>query len=375
MKILLAGGGTGGHFYPLIAISEELNRISEEEHIVNFKLYYMADSPYDAKLLEEQFITYIPITAGKLRVYFSLQNFIDIFKTAIGTVDALFKVFKIFPDVVVSKGGYAAFPVLLAARVLGIPVLIHESDTVPGRVNLWAGKFAKKIALSYPEAAKFFKPEKISITGQPIRRTLAYPAKEGAKEYFELDPNIYTVGVIGGSSGAKVINDCIMQVLPDLLEKYQVIHQSGPKHFEEVKTDVSVVLGDSTKRGRYKLFGSLNDLQMKMFGGACDIIITRAGSQLFEIAAWGKPAVVIPYLIAHGDHQRKNAYHYARTGAAVVIEEKNLTPSILMHQVNFILESRERYDAMSAHAKRFYNPDAAKIIATEAIKMGLEHEK
>jgi UDP-N-acetylglucosamine--N-acetylmuramyl-(pentapeptide) pyrophosphoryl-undecaprenol N-acetylglucosamine transferase len=377
MKILLAGGGTGGHFYPLIAVAEELNRIQEEEHLINFRLYYMSNSPYNKQLLDEQFITYIPITAGKLRVYFSLQNFVDLFKTAFGIVGAIFKVFSLYPDVVISKGGFAAFPTLVAARFLRIPVIIHESDTIPGRVNKWAGKFAQRVALSYPEAAEYFKAEKVSLTGQPVRKTVAHSAKEGAKEFFELDPNIPTIGIMGGSLGAKVINNIITELAPNLIEKYQVIHQTGPKGYEEAKTDLGVILGQNIKRSRYKMFPYLNDLQTKMFGGACDIVISRAGSTIFEIAAWGKPSVIIPGRaeVYHADHQRKNAYHYARTGAASVIEEKNMTPSILMNQIELILDHKDRYGAMAAHAKHFYNPDAARLIATEAVTIALSHER
>lgn len=375
MKILLAGGGTGGHFYPLIAVAEELNRIQEEEHFVNFKLYYMSDSPYNKQLLDEQFITYIPITAGKLRVYFSFQNFIDIFKTAFGVVGAFFKVFNLYPDVVISKGGYASFPTLLAARLLFIPVIIHESDTVPGRVNKWAGKFARRIALSFPEAAEHFDKTKISVTGQPVRRTIAFTASEGAKEFFEADPGIPTIGILGGSQGARAINDCITTLLPTLIEKYQIIHQTGESQFQEVKTDAGVILGQNIKRSHYKPFPYLNDLQTKMFGGACDLIISRAGSTIFELAAWGKPSILIPYALAHGDHQRKNAYHYARTGAAIVIEEKNLTSSILFNQIELILDHKDRYEAMAGHAKQFYKGDAARIIAAEAVTIALEHER
>lgn len=377
MKILLAGGGTGGHFYPLIAVAEELNRIQEEEHLINFKLYYMSNAPYNKQLLDEQFITYVPIMAGKLRVYFSLQNFVDIFKTAFGIIGAIFKVFSLYPDVVISKGGFAAFPTLVAARLLRIPVIIHESDTVPGRVNKWAGKFAERVALSYPEAAQYFNAEKVSLTGQPVRKTVAYSAKEGAKEFFELDPTVPTIGIMGGSLGAKVINNVITELAPELVEKYQVIHQTGPKGYDEAKTDLGVILGQNTKRSRYKMFPYLNDLQTKMFGGACDLVISRAGSTIFEIAAWGKPSIIIPGRaeVYHADHQRKNAYHYARTGAASVIEEKNFTPSILMNQIELILDHKDRYDAMAEHAKHFYNPDAARLIATEAIKIALEHER
>lgn len=377
MKILLIGGGTGGHFYPLIAIAEELNRLSDEERLIHMKLYYMSDTPYNSRELEQQFIKYIPITAGKLRVYFSFQNFIDIFKTAYGVVDALFKVFNLYPDVIISKGGYAAFPVLVAAKLFRIPVIVHESDTVPGRVNKWSGTFARKVALSYPEAASFFDDAKVSVTGQPVRKTIAFAATEGAKKFFDLDANIPTVGIIGGSSGAKVINDTITAILPQLLEHYQVIHQTGVKTFEETKTDAGVIMGNSVRRMRYKVFPYLNDLQTKMFGGASDIIISRAGSSLFEIAAWGKPSIIIPIpqSNSHGDHQRKNAYHMARTGACVVIEQSNLTGSVLVNEIRLILDYPERYNVMAKHAKSLYKPDAARMIAAAAIEIALEHAR
>jgi UDP-N-acetylglucosamine--N-acetylmuramyl-(pentapeptide) pyrophosphoryl-undecaprenol N-acetylglucosamine transferase len=377
MKILLTGGGTGGHFYPLIAIAEELNRIADEEKIVGMKLYYMSNAPYDRSALEQQFITFIPITAGKLRIYFSLQNFIDIFKTGFGIIGALWKVFKLYPDVVVSKGGYPSFPVLVAARLLRIPVIIHESDTAPGRVNKWAGKFARRIALSYPEAATYFDAKKIALTGQPVRRSVANVAKEGAKAFFELDPAVPTIGVIGGSLGAKVLNDTLVQLLPDLVQHYQIIHQTGERNYEEVTTDARIVLGDDIRRTRYKPYAFLNDVQTKMFGGACDVIISRAGSMLFEIAAWGKPSIIIPGTgaVFQDDHQRKNAYHYARTGACVVVEEGNLTSSVLKNEIDLILQHEDRYKAMQEHALAFYKPEAARLIASEAVAIALEHEK
>ena len=375
MKIVLAGGGTGGHFYPLIAIAEELNRITEQEHLINVKLYYMGDTPHNPELLREQFITYIPVTAGKLRVYFSLKNVVDIFKTAFGVLRAIGTLYRLYPDVVIGKGGYASFPTLFAARFLRIPVIIHESDTVPGRVNVWAGKFAKRIALSFPEAGEFFDEKRVSVTSQPVRKTVAYSAKEGAKEFFELDASIPTIGVFGGSQGAKGINDCITELLPQLIEKYQIIHQTGVQNFDDIKTDVGVILGQNVKRSRYKPFPYLNDLQTKMFGGACDIVIARAGSSIFEIAAWGKPSILIPYPLAHGDHQKKNAYHFARAGAAIVIQEENLTASILLNEIELILDHKDRYDAMATRAKALYNPDAARLIAREAIALALEHER
>jgi UDP-N-acetylglucosamine--N-acetylmuramyl-(pentapeptide) pyrophosphoryl-undecaprenol N-acetylglucosamine transferase len=375
MKILLTGGGTGGHFYPLIAIAEELNRIADEEKIIKFKLYYAADTPYDQEALNREFIKFVPITAGKMRVYFSFRNFLDFFKMGFGVVRGLFTVFKLYPDVVVSKGGYASFPVLFAAKLLRIPVIIHESDTVPGRVNIWSGKFARKVALSFSEAASYFDAARVSVTGQPVRKSIVQAAKEGAYQFFELDPSVPTIGIFAGSQGAKVINDALLQVLPELIKKYQILHQTGDKNFEEVKSDVHVILGDDVRRTRYKPFPFLNDLQTKMFGAASTIIVGRSGSSLFEISAWGKPSILIPYALAHGDHQRKNAYHYARTGGCIVVEEVNLTPSVLLNEINNIVDNQDKYDAMSRHAKAFYKDDAAREIAIETIKIALEHYK
>ncbi len=156
MKILLTGGGTGGHFYPLIAVAEEINKIIDDEKIANVQLYYFSDAPYDREALFENRIHFTEIPAGKMRIYFSIKNFTDLFKTAYGALLGFWNVFKLFPDVVFAKGAYASFPTLFAAHILRIPVIIHESDSAPGRVTAWAGKFAKFVALSYSESVEFF---------------------------------------------------------------------------------------------------------------------------------------------------------------------------------------------------------------------------
>ncbi|MFZ1019773.1 MAG: glycosyltransferase, partial [Minisyncoccia bacterium] len=168
MKIVFTGGGTGGHFYPIIAVAEKVNQIIDSEHILGAKLYYFSDSPYDKEMLAQNGLFYEEIKSGKMRTYFSFRNFLDIFKTFFGVVNALFKMFSIYPDVVFGKGGYASFPTIFAARILRIPVVIHESDSAPGRVNKWAGHFAKKIAISFPEAAEYFPEKKTAWTGQPV---------------------------------------------------------------------------------------------------------------------------------------------------------------------------------------------------------------
>jgi len=376
MKILLTGGGSGGHFYPLIAVAEEINKIIKEEKLLPASLYYMSDSPHDTQSLVENNIEFVQISAGKSRRYFSLLNVFDLFKTAFGIITASIKVFNIYPDVIFSKGAYASFPVLVAARIFRIPVFIHESDSVPGRTNLWAGKFAKRVALSYPDAAKFFDVKKTAVTGNPIRASVkTLPSLESAKQFLNLTENIPVILILGGSLGARLINEQILSILPQLVENYYVIHQVGKNNIDELNTAVSVILKDNFFQKRYKPFDYLDNLNISMSAGAANLVISRAGSTIFEIANWGIPSIMIPITDSNGDHQRQNAYYYARFGGATVIEEGNLTPNILLQEVNRILTDKNLIKKMKDGAKSFIKEDAARVIAQEIIDLGLQHEK
>jgi len=376
MKILFTGGGSGGHFYPIIAVAEELNTLAKEHKLIDMKLYYMAPEPYNEGLLYENGIVFKKCSAGKMRRYFSILNFFDIFKTAWGTVKALWTVFNIYPDVVFSKGGYPSFPPLIAARILRIPIILHESDTVPGRANIWAAKFARRIAISYPEAATHFEKqkEKIAYTGNPIRKEVIEPLVEGAHEFLQLEQGIPVIGVFGGSLGSELINETIVEALPHLVDKYQIIHQTGKRNLSESKNIAEVVLDKNPYKNRYKPFDYLNNLAVRMTAGVSSVIVSRAGSTIFEIAAWGIPSILIPITDSNGDHQRKNAYAYARTGAASVIEEKNLSGNILIAEIEKIIHNTETATKMKTAALAFARKDAANKIAKEILGITLEHE-
>jgi UDP-N-acetylglucosamine--N-acetylmuramyl-(pentapeptide) pyrophosphoryl-undecaprenol N-acetylglucosamine transferase len=375
MKILLTGGGTGGHFYPLIAVAESINKIVKDEKLLPVQLFYMSDSPHDADMLLENNIEYIKISAGKSRRYFSILNFFDFFKTFFGVIDATIKVFNLYPDVIFSKGAYSSFPVLFAARILRIPVVVHESDSAPGRTNAWAAKFAQRIAVSYPEAAKYFDSKKVAVTGNPVRKSIQMlPARDDARKFLNLMEDIPTILILGGSLGAKIINDQIMSILPALVEKYYVIHQVGKANIEEILGTSGVVLTDNKLKNRYRPFDYLDDLNMSMSAGASSLIVSRAGSAIFEIAYWGIPSIIIPIADTNGDHQRQNAYNYARSGGAIVIEEINLSPNILLSEITRIMDDNNLQKKMSEGAKSFIKGDAADLIAHEIIKIGLQHE-
>lgn len=374
MKILFTGGGSGGHFYPIIAITEELNHIVRENRLVDVELYYMSSTPYNAGVLFNNNLIYKKNYAGKIRRYFSVANFFDLFKTGWGIIKSLWEIFLIYPDVVFGKGGYASFPALFAAKILRIPVVIHESDTVPGRTNKWAGKFAERIALSYSDAAKYFPENKVAYTGNPIRKDFFMPLSTNAHQFLNLNPNIETILILGGSLGSKIINEAIMEALPKLLQKYQIIHQTGKGNIEETKKVAEAVLYQSINKERYRPYDYLDSLTLRSAAGAANLIISRAGSAIFEIAAWGVPSIIIPIKESNGNHQSKNAFAYARTGASVVVEETNLTGNILNAEVDRILESSELSTKMKEATKQFVKKDAAKKIAEEILKIALRHE-
>jgi len=378
MKILFTGGGTGGHFYPIIAVAEALREQVRERRLIPPQLYFMAPDPYNGRALFDNEIEFISVPAGKVRRYFSLLNLTDAVKTASGCFTAFIKLYSLYPDVIFSKGGYTSFPVLFAARFFKIPIIIHESDSHPGRVNKWSGRFARKIALSYPAAATFFRKKdqgKIAYTGNPIRAAILNPLSHGAHEYLNLEQNVPVILFLGGSQGAAKINDAIIEALPDLLNRYQIIHQTGRAAFEEIKSTTAVMLKDHPYGYRYHPFDFLNDLALRMAAGTADIVVSRAGSTIFEIAAWGLPSIIIPLPTAVSHDQTTNAFAYSGTGAASVIEESNLHAHILAEEIDHIYSTPAIRDTMRKKASEFARLDSAKTIADAILDIALEHEK
>ena len=375
MKILLTGGGTGGHFYPLMAVAKALNAVADQEKIANLELVYMAEHPYDRNILLQNGIKFKKIYSGKIRRYFSFLNVIDAAKLIPGVLKSIFGMYLDFPDVVFSKGGYESFPPVLAARILGIPIIIHESDAIPGKANVWAGKFAKRIAVSFDGSAEYFPRSNAAVVGNPVRKEFFIREVLGAKEYFKLEDGTPTIFIFGGSQGAKNINDNVLDILPELLPDYQIIHQCGENNYQECRGRTDLILENLPFKNRYKLFPSLEFGEMRMAYGAADLAVSRAGSgSIFEIAASGLPSIIIPLDGSAQEHQRKNAYAYAKSGAAAVIEEGNLKPHILKSEIDRLFADKEEMAKMSEAAKQFAKPDAAEKIAREIIRLAIEHK-
>jgi UDP-N-acetylglucosamine--N-acetylmuramyl-(pentapeptide) pyrophosphoryl-undecaprenol N-acetylglucosamine transferase len=376
MKILFTGGETGGHFYPIIAVAEAINELVRERKLIEPELFYAAPDPYDREVLLANAIKFVPTAAGKIRNYFSLLNFFDFFKTGWGVVSSVLRIFFIYPDVIFSTGGGASFPMLLAGKVFGIPTVILNCDASPGKVNRWAATFAVKVAVAFVEGAAGFPKEKVAHTGNPVRKSVLIPAREGAHEYLKLDTSLPIILVTGGSQGSQTLNDCVLQALPQLLDKYQLIHQTGAANITEVEGRAKVVMGDNPNVSHYHAVGYLNDLATRMSAGVASLIISRAGAgNIFEAAAWGIPSILIPIPEPTSHDQTKNAFAYARAGAAVVIEQNNLTPGVLVSEVGRILSHEPLRHAMQNAAHNFSRPDAAKLIANALLDIALSHEE
>lgn len=368
MRIGFVGGGTGGHFYPLIAVAEKLQ--ASDYHT---ELYYFGPAPYDQEALATHNIRFVSCPAGKLRRYFSIQNFFDIFRNFFGIFVAIWKLYLIYPDVIFSKGGYTSVPILTAAKLLRIPIVIHESDAVPGRANMLALKAAEYIGIAYDDAAQFFPAEKTALVGIPMRSEIKNPP-DNPFEYLSIPNDKPLIYITGGSTGAARVNDLVLQSLGELLPHYRIFHQTGPANIQELRLAAQGLLGDSALQSSYYLEGTLPPDVVAALMKAAAIIITRAGSTtLFEIAYHGKPAIIIPIPEDVSRDQRTNAYAFARSGAAVVIEEHNLTKHLLTQEIATILNDQATYQSMAEAAKSMYIDGAEDKIASILASIGVKH--
>lgn len=377
IRILLAGGGSGGHIYPLISVIEEIKKTATENNL-NIDLHYMGPkSDFENQLLAVGDLEMHRIAGAKVRRYFSLANLFDGPKFIFSLFQAISKMFWIMPDVTFSKGGTGAFPVVFASWFFKIPVIIHESDAVPGITNLMSAKFSQRIAVSFEKAAAYFDPKKTAWVGAPTRQELIETKinQEAAKEQLHFLPQEPLLLILGGSQGSKRINEFVLTNLSDLIKTTQIFHQTGYTNIVETNALSRAALSETPIeeeiRHRYQAVAYLeNELAYAL--SAADLVVSRAGSgTIFEIAAFGKPAILIPLKESANDHQKMNAFEFAKNGGGVVIEEENLLPHIFLSQIQTLLKDKEALNRMAVASKRFYKAGAAKIIAEEILKFGI----
>jgi UDP-N-acetylglucosamine--N-acetylmuramyl-(pentapeptide) pyrophosphoryl-undecaprenol N-acetylglucosamine transferase len=283
--------------------------------------------------------------------------------------------------VIFSKGGYVAFPTLFAARILHIPVVIHDSDTVPGRTSIYSASFARFICVAWKECAEYFvsqkniKKEKIIYTGLPLRAEINPNEKIGnlGNTFANLSNRIPTILIIGGSQGSETINDAVLKSLFTLLPHMQIIHQTGKNNFERVKKLSENLLQNIPEAEFYIPVPHISQNDLRFLFSKILLVVSRGGSQLLEFCAWGIPSIIIPITNSNGDHQRKNAYSIMRSGAGIVIEEKNLSAKILENEILRIIQNSETLSEMVIESKRKAYLNGSNDIAKILISICQEH--
>lgn len=370
----MTGGGSGGHIYPLLAVAEALAGLAIREG-ANPELFYIGSRDQFTGILEKANVEIKNISSAKLRRYFSVLNLLDIPKFFIGLIQSLFLLYKLMPDAVFSKGGTGALPVILAAWFYRVPIMIHESDVVPGLTNLLSARFASRIAVSFGKAQEYFDPKKTAWVGTPLRQSILRDPidKPLAKQELGFNENEPLLLVLGGSQGSRRINEFVISNLPELIKEIQVLHQTGRENYADVQKLSRAALMDvplqTAVTTRYQAAPYFDDMKIPL--SAADMILARASSGVIaELTAFGKPAILIPLPESAQDHQRANAYEFERSGGGVVIEESNLLPGVFMSQLRTVLKNPELLAKMGAASAQFFKPGAAEAIARELIDIG-----
>ncbi|MCR4260896.1 MAG: UDP-N-acetylglucosamine--N-acetylmuramyl-(pentapeptide) pyrophosphoryl-undecaprenol N-acetylglucosamine transferase [Candidatus Colwellbacteria bacterium] len=365
-RVLTTGGGTAGHIYPIAAVVAELQTMASEQQ-VNLEVRYLGAYGSFKGFLEENNIRVQRVANSKLRRHFNWQNFIDVPKLVWSVFQSLWKVYWFMPDVLFSKGGPGSLAVVLAARFYCIPIIVHESDAIPSITTRITSKFANVVAVSFASTTGNFPNKEVIHTGNPIRKYLLTDpiSKEKGRGYFGFNPSEPLVLILGGSQGSTSINDFILDVLPDLVKSVQVLHQTGKEDYQRIVHEAGVALEKLPEemQVKYKAIDYFEKDIRIAYQGA-DLVISRAGaSATCEIAAFGKPSILIPLPWAANDHQRANAAEYQKLGAAIVMEQDNLLPHIFLNNVAGLLANQEKLVAMGEAAKGFYKSDAASNLA------------
>ncbi|GGE63081.1 undecaprenyldiphospho-muramoylpentapeptide beta-N-acetylglucosaminyltransferase [Priestia taiwanensis] len=346
-RIVFTGGGSAGHVTPNIAIINEMN---QEE----WQIYYIGSKTgIEKELIEKLNISYYGISSGKLRRYIDVENIIDSFRVMKGCLEARSILKKIKPCAVFSKGGFVSVPVIIAARSLDIPIIIHESDYTPGLANRISKSFATKVYTSFEEAKKHFPANKTRVIGSPIRREILTGSKKVGLDFLGFHHGLPVLTIMGGSLGSKIMNETIREALPSLLKKYQIVHLCGKGN---VSDSLSNIPG-------YKQYEYIHE-ELSHILAATEIVITRGGSNaIFEFLALRIPMLIIPLSKkqSRGD-QLLNGRSFEAKGYASMLEEERLNQETFIQLLEQVTRDKEKIiEAMKCQEEG----DALRILLDE----------
>lgn len=364
MKILISGGGTGGHIYPAIAIA---NKIKENMHDVEI-LFVGTHRGLENQLVPKAGYSLKTITVSGFKRKLSFELLKSIKDLFMGLKDSL-QVIKTFqPDLVIGTGGYVCGPVVFIASMLNIKTAIHEQNVIPGITNKILGKYVDKVFISFEESQKYFShKEKLIVTGNPVRQEFLNLDKNSCRRELGIFDDRLVVMVFGGSRGAEKINQTMIDVLKHFAGRTDIhlLHITGEKHYEEFMRSYKKIglKGDNLAIQPYAY-------EMPKFMGACDLVVCRAGAiTLAEVTAMGLPAILIPSPYVTNNHQEYNAKVLEKNGAAVVLLEKDLTPSKMIELIHFFMKDRSKLSDMRLRSKELAKTNATDLIYEELLEL------
>lgn len=361
LKILFAGGGTGGHIYPALATWQAVQAVSDAE-----ALFVGGKTGMEGDLIPSEGLPFRSITVSGFHRYFTAKNLLFPFKLLAALWQSR-KIIKEFgPDVVVGTGGYVSGPVVYVAAKMGIPTLIEEQDSYPGVTTRILARYADVVCLAHADAKQHLSQVKgkVLVTGNPLRLNLRFRSREEALQEWGFSADKPVVLVFGGSSGARALNEAVTRIAPDLIRetRAQILWQSGNKQYEVYQ------LKPAGKLPGVRLVPYLNDMGLAY--SAADVIVSRAGAiTLAELALAEKPAVLVPYPSAAGNHQLYNANTVAKGGAAIVVKEGENFTENLRKAVAELLNDPEKRKQMGQAWQQFQKPDAAQSIAKKILEL------
>ena len=327
-KILLTGGGTAGHVMPHLAL---LPYLKDKSYAIDYIGSYYG---IEKTLIEKEGIPYYGIASGKLRRYFDWKNFTDLFRIVMGVIQATYRIRRLKPDVVFSKGGFVTVPVVIGAWINKVPIVLHESDMTPGLANKIALRFANKVCTTFEPTLKYLPSSKGIFTGAPIRKEILEGDKLEGYKFTLLDATKPTLLLTGGSLGAKALNTTLRDCLPVLTETYNIIHLCGKGNL-----DTSLLNADGYRQ--YEFIGE----ELPHLFAMADFVISRAGSNtITEILALQKPNLLIPLSAkqSRGD-QIINAAYYEKAGYSLVLQESDLTTDSLIKSLTTLRDQQASY--------------------------------
>jgi UDP-N-acetylglucosamine--N-acetylmuramyl-(pentapeptide) pyrophosphoryl-undecaprenol N-acetylglucosamine transferase len=370
MRVLVSGGGTGGHIYPALAVATQLKKEFRAEI-----LYLGSDDGLETELAPAAGFPFTVIKAGKLRRYISWQTFTGIARVPVGMAQAVNIVRKFRPDVVFTSGGYVAVPAGLAARLNGVPFLMHQQDVPPNLSNKLLAPLATRISVAFADSLTYFPLHKTLQLGNPVRQEILdiRPiSPQEARRQLGLNPDIPLLLVTGGSQGARHLNQVVCQALAELLPYCQILQISGKQLFAETQqlSEQSMANLEADIQQRYRLVAYMNE-EMPAALQAAELVLCRSGAAtLSELAVLGKPSLLVPLPPAIGSSpQEANAAMFGRKQAAEVIRDADLKPAMLVERVKNIIASSALLQTMAEATRTFAEPDATQKIIAEVLKL------